>query len=374
MNLGIQLCVLLAICFASGNSAIISFPEKDTIFLANGNNTKLELSCMVEAAGLTDGEVVWNTVDTTSAKLKVSYNTDGNTIVKKTLTFSKFDATKDAGVYICTYKTESVKFELIGVTEIKEEPEYDFNNKSITELTLTCDVDAGNRMGGEPVEVDNIKWFQNDIEVTQIPKDASRFIVAESKLTIKDVSRADANQYYAQYTFKGQDQYNCSVALRAKPLVLDFEKSKNLIQDEKMELQCNVLGFPKAIVSWFKDGTQLVMSDKEPDLIMSPLNGYMNARLTIKEVDYDDAGEYKCVAFEASFNVNTTKVITVRVKDKLAALWPFLGIVGEVIVLCAIIFIYEKRRNKQAEQAENDAQEADYAEKKGNVRNRRNLK
>lgn len=154
---------------------------------------------MVEAAGLTDAEVasftsevVWNKVDTTSAKLKVSYNTDdntGNTIVKKTLTFSKFDATKDAGVYICTYKTESVQFELIGVTEIKEEPEYDFNNKSITELTLTCDVDAGNRRGGEPVEVDNIKWFQNDIEVTQIPKDASRFIVAESKLTIKDVSK-----------------------------------------------------------------------------------------------------------------------------------------------------------------------------------------
>ena len=36
----------------------------------------------------------------------------------------------------------------------------------------------------------------------------------------------------------------------AKPLVLDFEKSKNLIQDEKMELQCVVLGFPKAVVSW----------------------------------------------------------------------------------------------------------------------------
>lgn len=35
-----------------------------------------------------------------------------------------------------------------------------------------------------------------------------------------------------------------------------------------------------------------------------------------------------------------------RIKDKLAALWPFLGIVAEVFVLCAIILIYEKRRNK----------------------------
>ena len=32
--------------------------------------------------------------------------------------------------------------------------------------------------------------------------------------------------------------------------------------------------------------------------------------------------------------------------DKLAALWPFLGIVAEVIILCTIIFIYEKRRGK----------------------------
>lgn len=34
--------------------------------------------------------------------------------------------------------------------------------------------------------------------------------------------------------------------------------------------------------------------------------------------------------------------------DKLAALWPFLGIVAEVVVLCTIIFIYEKKRNKDA--------------------------
>ena len=35
------------------------------------------------------------------------------------------------------------------------------------------------------------------------------------------------------------------------------------------------------------------------------------------------------------------------ISDKLAALWPFLGIVAEVIVLCAIILIYEKKKSKQ---------------------------
>lgn len=38
--------------------------------------------------------------------------------------------------------------------------------------------------------------------------------------------------------------------------------------------------------------------------------------------------------------------------DKLAALWPFLGIVAEVAILCLIIFIYEKKRSKESDDEE----------------------
>ncbi|KAK9497811.1 hypothetical protein O3M35_003731 [Rhynocoris fuscipes] len=44
-------------------------------------------------------------------------------------------------------------------------------------------------------------------------------------------------------------------------------------------------------------------------------------------------------------------------RDKFAALWPFIGICAEVVVLCAIIFIYERKRNK-AELDESDTDQS----------------
>lgn len=70
--------------------------------------------------------------------------------------------------------------------------------------------------------------------------------------------------------------------------------------------------------------------------------------LQIDEVTMEDRNMYTCGASNiASKFTNATESTTfVRVKDKLAALWPFLGICAEVVVLCTIILIYEKKRNK----------------------------
>ena len=47
-------------------------------------------------------------------------------------------------------------------------------------------------------------------------------------------------------------------------------------------------------------------------------------------------------------------VTLVRIKDKYAALYPFIGIVCEVVVLCAIIFICEKSKSSGDDDDEED--------------------
>jgi len=61
-------------------------------------------------------------------------------------------------------------------------------------------------------------------------------------------------------------------------------------------------------------------------------------KLSIEE----DAGDYHCNATNSDGFGGAT--VNLRVRSRLAALWPFLGIVAEVLVLVTIIFIYEKRR------------------------------
>lgn len=72
-----------------------------------------------------------------------------------------------------------------------------------------------------------------------------------------------------------------------------------------------------------------------------------DAKLLIEKSLMSDRGFYTCIGWnDLTQDEKTKSEGFVRVKDKLAALWPFLGICGEVFVLCAIILIYEKRRNK----------------------------
>lgn len=85
--------------------------------------------------------------------------------------------------------------------------------------------------------------------------------------------------------------------------------------------------------------------------------GVPNAVLQIEAANMDDREKYTCLAeTQLGSNVfNATSESFVRIKDKMAALWPFLGICLEVVVLCTVILVYEKKRNKtEMEESDTD--------------------
>lgn len=92
----------------------------------------------------------------------------------------------------------------------------------------------------------------------------------------------------------------------------------------------------------------LTIDSDEGRYKLEEANDIDNAKLIINPSKISDRGTYTCIGTnEYMTGLPPAKSESfLRVKDKLAALWPFLGICAEVFLLCAIILIYEKRRNK----------------------------
>ncbi|KAH3730147.1 hypothetical protein DPMN_056128, partial [Dreissena polymorpha] len=177
-----------------------------------------------------------------------------------------------------------------------------------------------------------------------------QIIPENGTLVINTPTRDDLGEYKCMVTFypsSTTDKHVITpkpVALRGGPVIVSSDNSKNMVEGDKLELKCKATGFPKPTMKWYKDGKELNTTVR---LHFSEYEEITTGKLIIFDLTYDDAGLYSCVAENNIEPNNASKVMELRVKDKLAALWPFLGIVAEVVVLCVIILLYEKRRSKK---------------------------
>ncbi|XP_041631830.2 basigin isoform X1 [Drosophila kikkawai] len=218
-----------------------------------------------------------------------------------------------------------------------------------TPLVLSCNV-----RDADPTAP--LIWKKNGTAVTEVASLRGRFklIDAERKFIIDRSESHDDGLYSCE--IDGESK-NINVIAR---VVVRVPSNTAVVEGEKMSVTCTVLG-TKPQLSWtFGNITLTNATDR---FVLKEDNGVPNSILTLENVTLDDRGEYKCFGRNAAneYGVNSTVVYdttTVRVKGKFAALWPFLGICAEVLILCVIILIYEKRRNKsELEESDTDPQE-----------------
>lgn len=195
---------------------------------------------------------------------------------------------------------------------------------------------------------------KNDENETKLEVGENHVIASEKGITIKDLrgEQIKESTYYCKKGNRVVVTFNKKVA----PYILKPEKpSQTVTEGGNVELKCGVLyGNEEGSTftwRWLKNGTEIANDDKYK--VVTEGN---TTALTISRVQNEDRGEFQCeLKNEFGEHVET---IQVRVKDALAALWPFLAIVAEVIILCLIILIYEKKCSKKPSANEEENEQA----------------
>ncbi|XP_043078976.1 basigin isoform X2 [Puntigrus tetrazona] len=148
--------------------------------------------------------------------------------------------------------------------------------------------------------------------------------------------------------FQTEPEVNATIEVKVTPHVVAYKHSENANEKDKAVLICVSHGYPLPTDwEWYKlsetDAAKKIPIVNGTDDKYEIKNTPNKTTLYVKNLEIDkDMGIYLCMGTN-DIGSGDDK-IQLRVRSQLAALWPFLGIVAEVIILITVIFIYEKRR------------------------------
>lgn len=297
------------------------------------------------------------TKDSENGESKCRYFT--NILTKEHVDLSDADTYSCRPAYQTTNISDSFYTTVIVFTISPVDGEYVQWGKDVK---LKCDVK-------QLTQIPRMEWKRNGKTLKQGEKYSMN--ITYNYLTIHRSTEEDIGEYSCYFVLLNKT-YSEVVNLWAKAFVQPFdERSYTYIRGSDMQLKCDVWGHPKPTIIWRRIDSSNTIDDISQDLPYSDamLNNSNNVQLASKRLTFsegvlnisnigdDDSGEYVCIA--SNPRGHTKHKVIFRVKGHLAALWPFIGIVIELIILIAIILFFERRdkSRKAKEEGESNAQQ-----------------
>nr|CDS17776.1 basigin [Echinococcus granulosus] len=159
------------------------------------------------------------------------------------------------------------------------------------------------------------------------------------------------------------DSESAEVLVLSAPILPVYSKPKRVLQGDPLRISCRVSSYPiPDSVQWLFASIPIDLSDDKAaisdasanlkpispsneaweDVTFATEDGTLNDTLRFSAITVAQNGLFACNVSNVLGTDST--FLLVGVKDRWAALWPFIGIVVEVTVLVAAILLYERHQ------------------------------
>lgn len=217
-----------------------------------------------------------------------------------------------------------------------------FNYKS--EVQLTCPGTG-------------VKFFRNDTSkgsTTEIVSDGTKYNIFTNNntLAIYTIKKADTEyNYYCTYDTTDTRLFNKQISPRI--YLVDFN-TLTTIEGYTAELECYLLVGDTASIqwSWYFKNSPISFNSRVYSTVS---DAKTSAKLVVSNSQLSDYGYYTCMATNSYGN--HSRVTDLKIKSKLAPIWPLLGLAGEFVILAMFILGHQflnKKKNQVKTGSGND--------------------